>query len=86
MLLEEFVERAAAEVACGNIIVGQLAERRIVGSVANGTYSLNEEGQRMRAEFEAGNDTKAKKKPAPHKPTANAGKTHDQFVAQLLQD
>jgi hypothetical protein len=57
-----------------------------VGSVAGGTYSLNEEGQRMRAEFEAGNDTKAKKKPAPHKPTANAGKTHEQFVAQLLQD
>ena len=85
MLLEEFVQRASAEVACGNIIVGQLAERRIVGTTANGTYSLNEEGQRMRAEFEAGNDAKAKKKPAAHKPTANAGKTHEEYVAQAAE-
>jgi hypothetical protein len=55
---EQFLELSGAEVVCGNLIVGQLAERKIVGSVLDGTFQLNEAGQELSAELEAGTATK----------------------------
>lgn len=51
---EQFVELSGCEVVAGNLIVGQLADRRIVGSVLDGTFQLNEDGHALAAELEAG--------------------------------
>ena len=57
--LEKFVELTNAEEVGGNIIVGVMADRKIVGTVENGVFNLNEEGQKLAEELEA------KKKPEP---------------------
>lgn len=50
---EQFLELSGAEVVCGNLIVGVLGTRKIVGSVLDGTFQLNEAGQELSAELEA---------------------------------
>ena len=77
MTLEEFVKRTGAEEVAGNIIVGVMAERKIIGTVADGTFNLNADGQIILQALEAG-DPKAAERRAPRKKaTETAGKTAD---------
>lgn len=65
---EKFVEVTGAEVVGGRLIVGERDARRFVGSVEEGVFKLNEEGQRLQAAFEAGQD------PAEVKPEKKRGR------------
>lgn len=56
---EKFMELTGAEMVCGNLIVGAQATRRIVGTVMDGTFLLNDEGHALMAELDA-----AQEKPA----------------------
>ena len=60
---EQFVEATGAEVVGGNIIVGILADRKIVGTYTD-TFNLNEDGQALAAEIEAGGSKKTSRKKA----------------------
>lgn len=59
MSLEEFIEYTGAELVAGNLIVGELAQRQVVGSVVGGVFSLNDAGQAIRAELESGDSAHA---------------------------
>jgi len=62
---EQFMEATGAELVCGNIIVGQLAERRKVGEVTDdGVFNLNDEGKAMVAELESGSKPTGRRKKA----------------------
>jgi len=74
MTLEEFVKRTGAEEVAGNIIVGQMSERKIVGVVADGTFNLNADGQTILAALEAGDPDAADKRAPRKKATDLAGK------------
>lgn len=52
--LEKFVEVTGAEEVAGNVIVGAMAGRKLVGRVEAGVFSLNDAGQAIAAEIEAG--------------------------------
>lgn len=56
MTLKEFVEKTGAEVVGGRLIVGERSDRRFVGSVEDGVFNLNAEGQELQAALEAGMD------------------------------
>ncbi|MEN6304209.1 MAG: hypothetical protein ABFD96_15865 [Armatimonadia bacterium] len=58
MSFEQFVEATGAELVCGNIIVGIQSTRRIVGSMMDGTFQLNEEGHALREQLEAATQEK----------------------------
>lgn len=59
---EQFMEATGAELVCGNIIVGQLADRRKVGEVTDdGVFNLNDDGKAMIADIEAGQKPTAKR-------------------------
>lgn len=81
--LKEFLAKSGAELVAGNLIVGTLTDRRIVGDVRDGTFFLNEEGQKILAAMEAGDTQPVKPKPPKRKPTDNAGKTHEDFMREL---
>jgi hypothetical protein len=81
--LQEFVKRSGAEMVGGNLIVGSLTDRRIVGNVQDGTYFLNEDGHKILRAMEQGDPEPVKPKAPKRKPTDNAGKTHDEFMAEL---
>lgn len=51
--LEEFIEISGAEVCGDRLIVGQMAERRFVGDLTEGVFSLNDEGKAIVADYEA---------------------------------
>jgi hypothetical protein len=73
---EQFMEATGAELVCGNIIVGAMADRRKVGDISDdGVFNLNDDGKAMVAEIEAGqkpSTAKSKKKVAaePEAPAA----------------
>lgn len=69
MTFEEFQQRTGAELVAGNVIVGNLADRKIVGSY-DGAFNLNEAGQTLLAELEAA--PAADEKPAGRKKKAAA--------------
>jgi DUF1009 family protein len=52
--LEQFIEATGAEIVGGNVVVGVTAERKIVGSVIDGPFNLNDVGLAMSAEIDAG--------------------------------
>lgn len=54
--LDKFIEITGAEMVGGRLIVGERDDRRFVGSVEDGVFTLNEDGQRLQAAFEAGQD------------------------------
>lgn len=56
MTLKEFVEKTGAEIVGGRLIVGERSDRRFVGSVEEGVFNLNAEGQELQAALEAGMD------------------------------
>lgn len=70
---EQFIEMSGCEVVAGNLIVGQMADRRIVGSILDGTFQLNEDGHALAAELEAGTPAEKatrRKKAEPAAPAA----------------
>lgn len=81
--LKEFISKTGAELVAGNLIVGTLEDRRIVGDVRDGTFFLNADGQKILAALEQGDPDPVKPKPPKRKPTDNAGKTRDEFLAEL---
>jgi hypothetical protein len=81
--LKEFMNKSGAELVAGNLIVGSLEDRRIVGDVRDGTFFLNEEGQKILTALEAGDPEPVKPKAPKRKPTDNAGKTREDFLAEL---
>lgn len=52
MTFEQFLAASNAEVVGGDLIVGVLKERKTVGSIASGTFILNEHGQELLAKYE----------------------------------
>ena len=52
---EEFVKATGAEVVAGNLIVGIMANRKIVGSILDGSFTLNDEGRALADEIESRN-------------------------------
>ena len=66
--LEDFVKQTNAEEVAGNIIIGIMATRRIVAKIENGSFNLNEEGQKIVAEIEAGTFNVAELAPVVDKP------------------
>lgn len=72
---EQFMEATGAELVCGNIIVGVMADRRKVGDISDdGVFNLNDDGKAMVAEIEAGQkpSTATRKKKAAAEPEAPA--------------
>jgi len=76
---EQFMEATGAELVCGNIIVGAMADRRKVGDISDeGIFNLNDEGKAMLAEIEAGTKpSTSRKKKAAAEPEAAAAPTVD---------
>lgn len=74
--LSEFKKRTGAQIVAGRLIVGDRAQRRVIGNIQDGTFMLNEEGHKILAAIEAGDPQPVKAKPKPRKPTDLAGKTH----------
>lgn len=83
MTIEEFVEKSKAEVVGGNIIVGVMADRKIVGVIENGTFNLNADGQAIQAALEAGKPNAAAARAPKKKATDTAGKTAQEVEAEL---
>ncbi len=82
MTMDEFVKRTSAEVVGGNVIVGQMAERKIIASVIEGIFTLNADGQAVLAALE-NNEPDAVMKRAPRKrATDSAGKTAADVAAE----
>lgn len=52
---EEFVKATGAEVVAGNLIVGIMANRKVVGSILDGSFNLNDDGRALADEIEARN-------------------------------
>lgn len=64
---EQFMEATGAELVAGNIILGQMSDRRKVGEISDdGAFNLTDDGKAMIAEIEAG------KKPSTAKRTKKA--------------
>jgi len=75
MSMEEFVKRTKAEVVAGNVIVGELSARAIVGRMENGSFNLTADGLLILEALEK-NDPKAAEKRVPkRKASDSAGKT-----------
>jgi len=53
MSYEQFMQASGAELVCGNIIVGQMANRKKVGDRIDGVFTLNDDGQKLLVELEA---------------------------------
>jgi hypothetical protein len=66
---EQFVELSGCEIVCGNLIVGQMAQRKVVGTNLDGTFVLNDDGIALAAELEAGTASAEK---APRRKKADA--------------
>jgi molybdenum-dependent DNA-binding transcriptional regulator ModE len=69
MTFEQFLEASKAEVVGGDLIVGILKDRKTVGSIASGTFVLNEHGQELLAQYEG---TAPAQEAAPTEETAPA--------------
>lgn len=52
--LEKFIKVTNAEEVAGNVIIGIMADRKIVGSVTDGVFSFNDDGKKIIEEIEAG--------------------------------
>ena len=52
--LEKFIKVTNAEEVAGNVIIGVMADRKIVGSVVDGVFSFNDDGKQIIEEIEAG--------------------------------
>jgi len=74
MTMDEFVKRTSAEVVGGNVIVGQMADRKIIASVIEGIFTLNADGQAVLAALEANDPDK--------RATDSAGKTAADLAAE----
>ena len=53
MTIEKFIKLTNAEEVAGNLIVGIMSTRKIVGSVTDGVFSFNDEGKKIIEELEA---------------------------------
>lgn len=53
MSYEQFMQASGAELVCGNIIIGMMANRKKIGDNFDGVFNLNDEGQKMLVEIEA---------------------------------
>jgi hypothetical protein len=71
MSYEQFMQASGAELVCGNLIVGLMQDRKKIGERLDGTFTLNEEGQKLLSKLEEDlgvgkiviqNTTKTKKK------------------------
>lgn len=71
---EQFMEATGAELVCGNIIVGIMADRRKLGEVTDeGVFNLNDEGKALLAEIEVGEKpASTRRKKAVAEPAAEA--------------
>lgn len=78
--LQDFLKQSNAELVGGNIIVGTLADRRVVGEAFDGTYNLNSEGHTILRAITEGDANPVKPKEPKRRPTDNAGKTHIDFL------
>jgi len=83
MTIEEFVEKSGAEVVGGNVIVGLMADRKIVGAIENGSFNLNADGQAILTALEAGKPDAAAARAPKKKPTDTAGKTAEDVAAEI---
>jgi hypothetical protein len=52
MSYEQFMQASGAELVCGNLIVGLMQERKKIGERLDGTFTLNEEGQKLLSKLE----------------------------------
>jgi hypothetical protein len=50
---EQFMEATGAEIVCGNIVVGEMANRKVVGT-HDETFNLNDDGMAIAKEVEEG--------------------------------
>lgn len=53
MSFKEFVAASSAELCGDRLIVGYGSERKFVGAITEGTFTLNEAGQELLTELEA---------------------------------
>jgi len=67
--LTEFLKRTNAEVVVGQIVVGERAQRRSLGTVADGTFMLNEEGHSVLRNLESGDSQPVKPRAPKRKPS-----------------
>ena len=80
MTIEEFVEKSGAEVVAGNVIVGITDTRKIVGSIENGSFNLNEDGQAILKALEENKPDAASVRAPKKRPTDSAGKTAEDVI------
>jgi hypothetical protein len=60
---EQFMEATGAEICAGNIIIGMMADRRIIGRLeSDGVFSLTDEGKAMADEIQENPTKKPSKK------------------------
>lgn len=53
MTLKEFLDKTGAEIIGGRLVVGERSDRRFVGSIEDGTFTLTAEGQELQSAMEA---------------------------------
>ena len=80
MTIEEFVEKSGAEVVAGNVIVGITNTRKIVGTIENGSFNLNEDGQAILKALEEGKPDAPAARAPKKRPTDSAGKTAEEVL------
>lgn len=71
MTAEEFIQKSGAEVVGGNLVVGVMADRKVVGTYDE-TFELNAAGQALLAELEGRAPKAADEEAAPKKAKAKA--------------
>ena len=60
---EQFMEATGAEICAGNIIIGIMADRRIIGRLeSDGVFSLTDEGKAMADKIQENSIKKPRKK------------------------
>lgn len=62
MSMAEFVEKTKCEIVCDQMIVGIGPNRRMIGFVKEGTFTITEEGQDYLAELDGKPAPKRRKK------------------------
>lgn len=80
--LEDFLEKTGAELCGDRLILGTMAERRVVGDITDGVFTLNDAGKEVMAGLEAAVEEEkvaaAKPKSEPkHKAANKAAETTD---------
>jgi hypothetical protein len=79
MSFEEVIEKTGADVVGGQLIVGILENRKMIGFMENGAFTITEEGKEYLAALEKPKATRKKKEAEPVEAPEEAVVLDDNF-------